>query len=76
MGRYGMLRTSDAVSPIAAQNVGVSLAAFVIVYFMVFGTGIYYILRLIKQGPPESDREHPPWPITASLRVPDEGRLL
>ena len=65
---YGMLRTSDAVSPIAAQNVGVSLAAFVIVYFMVFGTGIYYILRLIKQGPPESDREHPPWPITQSLR--------
>jgi cytochrome d ubiquinol oxidase subunit I len=24
---------------------------FVIVYFVVFGTGVYYMLKLMKQGP-------------------------
>jgi cytochrome bd ubiquinol oxidase subunit I len=48
---YGMLRTSDAVSPLSAQSAGLSLTAFVIVYFLVFGTGIYYIVRLIQKGP-------------------------
>lgn len=57
---YGMLRTADAVSPVTAQSAGVALTVFVIVYFVVFGTGIYYLLRLIKQGPPISDRVLPP----------------
>ncbi|TDG04024.1 cytochrome ubiquinol oxidase subunit I [Paraburkholderia guartelaensis] len=48
---YGVLRTKDAVSPVIAQSVGVSLLVFVMVYFLVFGTGIYYILRLIHAGP-------------------------
>jgi cytochrome d ubiquinol oxidase subunit I len=52
---YGVLRTADAVSPITSQSVGVSLLAFVIVYGLVFGTGVYYILRLIRQGPASLD---------------------
>jgi cytochrome bd ubiquinol oxidase subunit I len=48
---YGVLRTKDAVSPITAQSAGVSLLIFVMVYALVFGTGIYYILRLIHAGP-------------------------
>jgi cytochrome d ubiquinol oxidase subunit I len=31
--------------------VGISLMAFVIVYFLVFGTGIYYMLKLMRAGP-------------------------
>jgi cytochrome d ubiquinol oxidase subunit I len=31
--------------------VGISLMAFVIVYFLVFGTGIYYMLKLMRSGP-------------------------
>ena len=44
---YGMLRTSESLSPIAAPAVATSLIAFIIVYFFVFGAGTYYILRLM-----------------------------
>src|SRR5690606_25296825 len=36
---YGLLRTADSLSPIAALAVGASLIAFVAVYFAVFGAG-------------------------------------
>jgi cytochrome d ubiquinol oxidase subunit I len=48
---YGLLRTADSVSPIAAPAVGASLIAFVIVYFAVFGAGLFYILRLMNSPP-------------------------
>ncbi|MCB1741404.1 MAG: cytochrome ubiquinol oxidase subunit I [Gammaproteobacteria bacterium] len=48
---YGLLRVRDAVSPVAAPAVGASLAAFVIVYLLVFGAGIVYLLRLMAQPP-------------------------
>ncbi len=48
---YGLLRTADSVSPLAAPAVAVSLAAFVIVYFAVFGIGTWYILKLMNQVP-------------------------
>ena len=48
---YGMLRTADSVSPLAAPAVGSSLVAFVVVYFAVFGAGTWYILRLMSRPP-------------------------
>ena len=48
---YGLLRTADATSPIAAPTLVTSLALFVIVYGIVFAMGIYYINRLIARGP-------------------------
>ena len=48
---YGVLRTVDSVAPLSAQQVGVSLLIFVVVYFLVFGTGIYYMMKLMKRGP-------------------------
>jgi len=48
---YGLLRTADATSPIAAPTLVTSLALFVIVYGIVFAMGIYYINRLIAKGP-------------------------
>jgi cytochrome bd ubiquinol oxidase subunit I len=50
---YGVLRTRDAVSPVTAQSAGVSLLVFFMVYLLVFGTGVYYILKLIHAGPPQ-----------------------
>ena len=47
---YGLLRTSQSHSPLAAPAVATSLAAFVIVYFAVFGIGIWYILKLMQKG--------------------------
>ena len=48
---YGLLRTADARSPIAAPAVATSLLTFVIVYFVVFGAGTWYILRLMAKPP-------------------------
>ncbi|MBU0723903.1 MAG: cytochrome ubiquinol oxidase subunit I [Alphaproteobacteria bacterium] len=48
---YGLLRTSDSVSPLGAPAVGASLIAFIIVYFAVFGAGTFYLLRLMKRKP-------------------------
>ena len=50
---YGLLTTAESASPLAAPAVAASLAAFVIVYFAVFGIGTWYILKLMA-GPPHS----------------------
>jgi cytochrome d ubiquinol oxidase subunit I len=50
---YGLLRTRDAVSPsITGHDVLLSLAAYILVYLVIFGAGIYYMVRLAKAGPP------------------------
>ncbi|WP_020071410.1 cytochrome ubiquinol oxidase subunit I [Paraburkholderia caledonica] len=48
---YGVVRTVDSVSPIGSQQAGVTLLILVIVYFLVFGTGVYYMLKMMKAGP-------------------------
>jgi cytochrome d ubiquinol oxidase subunit I len=48
---YGLLTTADSVSPIDAAAVSVSLTAFIIVYFIVFGAGFFYLLRLMRKSP-------------------------
>jgi cytochrome d ubiquinol oxidase subunit I len=50
---YGLLRTAESASPLDAPALAASLLAFVIVYFTVFGMGIWYLLRLMKK-PPEA----------------------
>jgi cytochrome d ubiquinol oxidase subunit I len=48
---YGLLRTVDSVSPLAAPAVASSLIAFIIVYFTIFAAGAVYILRLMAAPP-------------------------
>ncbi|WP_185984915.1 cytochrome ubiquinol oxidase subunit I [Aureimonas mangrovi] len=55
---YGLLRTAESHSPIAASAVGASLIAFIVVYFFVFGAGTFYILRNMAR-PPEIDEQGP-----------------
>jgi len=48
---YGLLRTSDSVSPIAAGNVLWSICMFII-FFMVIGTSYFYFtLKTLRSGP-------------------------
>jgi cytochrome bd ubiquinol oxidase subunit I len=47
----GLLRTADAVSPLAAGTVTATLVLFVLVYGVVGSLGLYYINRLIAPGP-------------------------
>ncbi len=48
---YGVLTTAESVSPVTASAVGTSLIVFVFVYTLVFGAGLYYILKLVRKGP-------------------------
>jgi cytochrome d ubiquinol oxidase subunit I len=57
---YGLLTTADSVSSVAAEAVGASLAAFVVVYFAVFGAGAFYMLRLMSRVPEATAGEMPP----------------
>ncbi len=68
---YGLLRTSDSLSPIGAAGVGVSLAAFVVVYLLVFGAGVYFMLRLMAHPPmPGETGPRPEQPTHAAGLTP------
>jgi cytochrome d ubiquinol oxidase subunit I len=53
---YGLLRTVESASPLAAPAVASSLIAFVIVYFAVFTAGVIYLLRLMAAPPHHGER--------------------
>jgi cytochrome d ubiquinol oxidase subunit I len=67
---YGLLRTSDAVSPIATLGVTGSLIAFVIVYFTVFAAGALYILKLMGNAPAAGEPEPAEGPIRSAGITP------
>jgi len=48
---YGLLRTGQSASPLHAPAVAASLAAFAVVYFTVFGAGVFYLLRMMGEPP-------------------------
>jgi cytochrome d ubiquinol oxidase subunit I len=62
---YGLLRTSQSVAPIAVPAVSASLLAFILVYCVVFGVGIWYLLRLMSRPPEAGERE----PLEAPIRT-------
>jgi cytochrome d ubiquinol oxidase subunit I len=67
---YGLLRTSQSASPLATPAVATSLAAFVIVYFAVFGIGVWYILKLMQKGPEAHEPELSDAPIRTAGITP------
>ncbi|GGE05478.1 cytochrome ubiquinol oxidase subunit I [Polymorphobacter glacialis] len=48
---FGLLRTADSASPLAAPAVAASLLAFIVVYFAVFGAGTWFIIKLMGHEP-------------------------
>ncbi|MES2662339.1 MAG: cytochrome ubiquinol oxidase subunit I [Pseudomonadota bacterium] len=71
---YGLLRTADSVSPIDAPAVATSLIIFIIVYFIVFGAGVGYILKLMAHAPHHGESGLPGRdPIRAAGITPAPG---
>jgi len=74
---HGLLRTSESASPLHAPAVASSLLAFIVVYFIVFGAGVFYILRLMSHSPqageegPERGQPVRAAGITPAPAVPD-----
>jgi len=49
---YGLLRTRDAVTPsLTGATVLFSLLAYIAVYAVIYAFGLYYIYRLLRDGP-------------------------
>ena len=48
---YGLLRTVQSVSPIGTPGVALSLGAFAVVYLIVFGAAVLFLLRLMAKPP-------------------------
>ena len=65
---YGLLRTTDSISPVDAAAVSASLTAFIIVYLAVFGAGFFYLIRLM--GKPPSKQES-----STELLLPDGSEI-
>jgi cytochrome d ubiquinol oxidase subunit I len=69
---YGIMRTEDAVSPVAAAAVLASLIVYAVVYAVLFGFGSWYLLKLLRQGPvpapPRESQRHqtPARPMSAA----------
>ena len=58
---YGVLRTADAASPVAASQVAVSLVAFILVYGILGAAGFYLMYQKAIKGPElasESSESH------------------
>ena len=68
---YGLLTTVESASSVGAAAVGASLAAFVVVYFLVFGAGAFYMLRLMNAPPKASEDDlSPAVPMRAGGLMP------
>jgi cytochrome bd ubiquinol oxidase subunit I len=48
---YGLMKTSDAVSPIAVSQVGTTLVAFILVYSLLGVAAYYLITKFARRGP-------------------------
>jgi cytochrome d ubiquinol oxidase subunit I len=50
---YEKLRTAQAVTPtLTGGDVAVSLGVYVVAYAVIFGFGVYYLVRLVQRGMP------------------------
>jgi cytochrome d ubiquinol oxidase subunit I len=56
---YGVLHTRDAVSNHSALALSGTLVMFIVMYCIVFGTGISYMLQLVGRGPGEEASPRP-----------------
>ena len=57
---YGVLRTADSVSPsLTGGNVAWSLGFYILVYLIMFPTGIGFMASLVRRGPQQGELETP-----------------
>jgi cytochrome d ubiquinol oxidase subunit I len=53
---YGLLRTTDSVTPsLSGTDVAISFAFYIVVYLFMFPTGIAFMAGLVRRGPGDPD---------------------
>lgn len=55
---YGLMRTSDAVSPVPASSVSISLLGFIVVYSILGILDIYLLRKYALKGPDAKEDSH------------------
>ena len=53
---YGLMRTSDAVSPVPVSSVAVSLLSFIVVYTALGILDIYLLIKYARKGPKPAEQ--------------------
>jgi cytochrome bd ubiquinol oxidase subunit I len=48
---YGILRTTEGVSPVSTATAATSLSLFIVIYLLLLGLFIYFTRRILKKGP-------------------------
>src|SRR5690554_2704519 len=66
---YNVMRTADAVSDHSVVTMSVTLVAFIVVHFIVFGVGTRHMLKLVGKGM-EADEDDPGTAPRNSVRRP------
>lgn len=73
---YNVLRTRDAVSPVPAEHVSISLLSYFVIYAIVFTAGSVFIFRLLREGPAHAVTDDPAptprGPNTALAAAPED----
>jgi len=73
---YGQLTTAASASPIETPAVATSLLVFIVVYFIVFGAGTFYLLRLMGKTPDSGESVADLGPIRTSGITPGPAKTL
>jgi len=73
---YGQLTTAASASPIETPAVATSLLVFIVVYFIVFGAGTFYLLRLMGKTPDSGESVEDLGPIRTSGITPGPAKTL
>ncbi|WP_296262634.1 MULTISPECIES: cytochrome ubiquinol oxidase subunit I [unclassified Pseudomonas] len=67
---YGLMRTANASSHHSVGQLTLTLVLFVVVYFLLFGTGFGYMMRLVRKGPKTHEGDGTPHGGPGQKRTP------
>jgi cytochrome bd ubiquinol oxidase subunit I len=68
---YGVVRTANAASHLSAVSVGITFILFIVVYLLLMGGFLWFLLQTIIRGP-EADTEELPRAARGRMRVTPE----
>jgi cytochrome bd ubiquinol oxidase subunit I len=69
---YGVLRTANAASPLAAVSVGITFILFIAVYLLLMGGFLWFLIQTIIRGPETVEIGEPPRAARGRMRVTPE----
>jgi cytochrome d ubiquinol oxidase subunit I len=69
---YGVIRTANAASHLAAVSVGVTLLLFIVVYLLLMGGFLWFLIQTVIRGPETAESEEQPRAALGRMRATPE----